>query len=137
MALRLVALGDSTVEGLMDLGADGSYVGWADRFARRLAVGHPGTTYANLAVRGQTSTEVRASQLDRALSLRPDVVLPMPDMRRLAPLVAVLRGRIAALNEVTREAGSTYGASRPRWPRPTGSTPRSGAPSRRRRPRRG
>ena len=34
MTCRLVALGDSTVEGLMDPGPDGAYVGWADRFAR-------------------------------------------------------------------------------------------------------
>jgi lysophospholipase L1-like esterase len=150
MALRLVALGDSTVEGLMDLGADGSYVGWADRFARRLAVEHPGTTYANLAVRGQTTGEVRATQLDRAVALRPDVALlvagvndvlrprmdvaelrdnllamhgalneagarvltfTMPDMTRVAPLAYLLRGRIERLNEVVREAGSTYDAT--------------------------
>ncbi len=150
MAVRLVALGDSTVEGLMDLGADGSYVGWADRFARRLADERPGTTYANLAVRGQTTSEVLDTQLDRALSLGPDVALlvagvndvlrprmdaallrdnllrmhgalheggahvltfTMPDMTRVAPLAYVLRGRIERLNEVVREAGSTYGAT--------------------------
>ena len=49
---RLVALGDSTVEGLMDPGPDGEYVGWADRFARILARRHPDLAYANLAVRG-------------------------------------------------------------------------------------
>jgi len=75
MALRLVALGDSTVEGLMDAGPDETYVGWADRFARRLARKHPDLAYANLAVRGQTSREVRTTQLDRALALRPDVAL--------------------------------------------------------------
>ncbi len=75
MARRLVALGDSTVEGLMDLAGDGSPVGWADRFAAVLAGEHPGLGYANLAVRGQTAREVLTTQLDRALSLEPDVVL--------------------------------------------------------------
>ena len=75
MTLRLVALGDSTVEGLMDPGPGDAYVGWADRFADRLADTRPGLLYANLAVRGQTSHEVRASQLDRAVALRPDVAL--------------------------------------------------------------
>jgi lysophospholipase L1-like esterase len=71
----LVALGDSTVEGLEDPDPGGSYVGWADRFARRLAHEHPDLTYANLAVRGQTSGEVLATQLERAVDLRPDIAL--------------------------------------------------------------
>jgi lysophospholipase L1-like esterase len=75
VATRLVALGDSTVEGLMDLGPDGAVLGWADRFAHRLAERHPGLLYANLAVRGQTAREVRETQLTRALELRPDIAL--------------------------------------------------------------
>jgi lysophospholipase L1-like esterase len=150
MPTRLVALGDSTVEGLMDFGPDDTFVGWADRFAERLARHDPGLLYANLAVRGQTAQEVRATQLERALSQRPDVVLlvagvndllkprlarealrddlltmfrrlresgaqvltfTMPDMARVAPLAALLRGRIAVLNEVIREAEASYGAT--------------------------
>jgi len=72
MPLRLVAIGDSTVEGLEDPGPDGVYVGWADRFAGHLDVLHPGLLYANLAVRGQTSREVRETQLRPALALAPD-----------------------------------------------------------------
>jgi lysophospholipase L1-like esterase len=75
MGIRLVALGDSTVEGLMDFGPGESFVGWADRFAHALAQRHPDLTYANLAVRGQTSRAVRDTQLPRALSLSPDVAL--------------------------------------------------------------
>jgi lysophospholipase L1-like esterase len=75
MAHRLVALGDSTVEGLMDPGPHGEYVGWADRFAATLAVRHPDLLYANLGVRGQTAEEVRTTQLPRALSMSPDVAL--------------------------------------------------------------
>jgi lysophospholipase L1-like esterase len=72
MSLRLVAIGDSTVEGLEDPGPDGGYIGWADRFAHHLNVIHPGLLYANLAVRGQTAREVRETQLRPALALKPD-----------------------------------------------------------------
>jgi lysophospholipase L1-like esterase len=72
MPVRLVAIGDSTVEGLEDPGPDGVYVGWADRFARHLDVIHPGLLYANLAVRGQTAHEVHETQLRAALALAPD-----------------------------------------------------------------
>ncbi|HEX4977582.1 MAG TPA: SGNH/GDSL hydrolase family protein [Nocardioides sp.] len=145
---RYVAIGDSTVEGLEDPGPDGVYVGWADRLARHLSAEHPGLLYANLAVRGLTAAEVRASQLAPALALRPDVAVvvagvndvlrprfdvtslredvhamhaalheagarvatfTMPDMSRVAPLARVLRGRIEALNEVTRETATRCG----------------------------
>jgi lysophospholipase L1-like esterase len=72
MPLRLVAIGDSTVEGIEDPGPGGVYVGWADRFARHLDVLHPGLLYANLAVRGQTAREARQTQLGPALALAPD-----------------------------------------------------------------
>ena len=72
MPVRLVAIGDSTVEGLEDPGPDGAYVGWADRFASHLNVVHPGLLYANLAVRGQTAREVHETQLWPALALAPD-----------------------------------------------------------------
>lgn len=75
MTIRLVALGDSTVEGLEDPGPGGRYVGWADRFASHLAREHSGLTYANLAVRGQTTTQVRQTQLGPALALQPDIAL--------------------------------------------------------------
>ena len=75
MTFRVVALGDSTVEGLEDPGPDGKYVGWADRFTRYLSRERPDLTYANLAVSGHTTREVRATQLDRALQLEPDLVL--------------------------------------------------------------
>jgi lysophospholipase L1-like esterase len=132
----------------MDLDADGVPIGWADRFAARLAEREPGLLYANLAVRGQTAREVRETQLDRAVELRPDVALvvagvndllrprlhrqelrenllacyramrdvgaevlsfTMPDMARVAPLAVVLRGRLAFLNEVIREAEQRFG----------------------------
>jgi lysophospholipase L1-like esterase len=75
LPLHLVAIGDSTVEGLEDPGPDGVYIGWADRFACYLNVIHPGLLYANLAVRGQTAHEVRETQLRAALALAPDFAL--------------------------------------------------------------
>jgi lysophospholipase L1-like esterase len=75
MSTRLVAIGDSTVEGLEDPGPGGVYIGWADRFAAHLDVIHPGLLYANLAVRGQTVREVRQTQLGAALALLPDFVV--------------------------------------------------------------
>ncbi|HSE55024.1 MAG TPA: SGNH/GDSL hydrolase family protein [Nocardioidaceae bacterium] len=147
---RYVAIGDSTVEGLEDPGPDGGYVGWADRLARHLRTAHPDLAYANLAVRGMTAREVRTTQLDRALSLRPDIAVvvagvndvlrprfdrealredllamhaalhdagarvasfTMPDMARVAPLAVVLRGRLEALNDITREAADRYGTA--------------------------
>lgn len=75
MPLRLVAIGDSTVEGLEDPGPGGVYIGWADRFATHLNVIHPGLLYANLAVRGQTTHEVRQTQLRPPLALAPDFVV--------------------------------------------------------------
>src|ERR1700722_12157168 len=69
-----VALGDSFTEGLADLGPDGTYRGWADRFAEILAVGNPRLRYANLAVRGKLLGEVVAEQLPPALAMAPDLV---------------------------------------------------------------
>lgn len=85
MPLRLVAIGDSTVEGLEDPGPGGVYIGWADRLASHVDVIHPGLLYANLAVRGQTTGEVRQSQLRAALALAPDfavVVAGVNDLLR-------------------------------------------------------
>ena len=48
-----VAVGDSFTEGMSDLLPDGSYRGWADLLAGRLAAGAPDFRYANLAVRGK------------------------------------------------------------------------------------
>jgi lysophospholipase L1-like esterase len=79
-----VALGDSFTEGLADAGPDGGYRGWADRLAERLALhraAQPGDgplatpfRYANLAVRGKLLAQVAGEQVDRAVSLRPDLV---------------------------------------------------------------
>jgi lysophospholipase L1-like esterase len=68
------ALGDSFTEGVDDLLPDGSYGGWADRVAERLAADRPGFRYANLAVRGRLLPRIVAEQVPVALRLRPSLV---------------------------------------------------------------
>lgn len=84
-----VALGDSFTEGMSDLLPDGSYRGWADLLAARLAAlprpaqddgdcgardGGSGFRYANLAVRGKLIRQISDEQVDAAAAMRPDVI---------------------------------------------------------------
>ncbi|MEU9980748.1 SGNH/GDSL hydrolase family protein [Streptomyces sp. NPDC050856] len=69
-----VALGDSFTEGMSDLLPDGSYRGWADRLAARLAARTPGFRYANLAVRGKLIGQIVDEQVDLAAAMEADVV---------------------------------------------------------------
>ncbi|HUP60899.1 MAG TPA: SGNH/GDSL hydrolase family protein [Thermoanaerobaculia bacterium] len=70
---RYVAIGDSTSEGLDDPDGHGGYRGWANRLAERLAALQGSVLYANLAVRGRTTRQIRDEQLARAVSMRPDL----------------------------------------------------------------
>lgn len=106
MALRYVAIGDSTVEGLMDPGHDGVYVGWADRLAGHLKAVHPDLLYANLAVRGRLALEVREEQLPLAVAMQPDIAVavagvndvlrPRFDADRLRDDLHAIHGELAA-----------------------------------------
>jgi lysophospholipase L1-like esterase len=69
-----VALGDSFTEGIGDPYPDGTYQGWADRFARQLAATSPGLTYANLAIRGKLLGQVIDEQVPAAIRLGPELV---------------------------------------------------------------
>ena len=70
-----VAMGDSFTEGLDDPYPDGSFRGWADLVAARLAVdAGPDFGYANLAIRGRLLDQVIAEQLPPTLAMRPDLV---------------------------------------------------------------
>jgi len=71
---RYVAIGDSSTEGLDDPDGLGGYRGWADRLAGHLARAQGELAYANLAVRGRRTRQVREQQLEAALALRPDLV---------------------------------------------------------------
>ncbi|GAA4054038.1 SGNH/GDSL hydrolase family protein [Streptomyces shaanxiensis] len=70
----LVALGDSFTEGMSDLLPDGSYRGWADLLATRMAALTPGFRYANLAVRGKLIKQIVEEQVGVAAAMRPDVI---------------------------------------------------------------
>ena len=75
-----VAVGDSFTEGMSDPDpeTDDAYIGWADRLAESLSdlahLEHLPFHYANLAVRGRLLGDVVGPQLDRALSLSPDLI---------------------------------------------------------------
>ena len=69
-----MALGDSFTEGIGDPYADGSWRGWADRFAGLLAAASPGLRYANLAIRGKILAQVVSEQVPVAVAARPGLV---------------------------------------------------------------
>lgn len=71
---RYVAIGDSSTEGLDDPDGRGHYRGWANRLAERIAAAQGSLLYANLAVRGRTTRQIRETQLEPALAMRPDLV---------------------------------------------------------------
>ncbi len=51
----------------------GGYRGWANRLAERIAAQQGSVLYANLAVRGRTTRQIRDEQLPPALVMRPDL----------------------------------------------------------------
>jgi lysophospholipase L1-like esterase len=72
---RYVAIGDSSTEGLDDPDGRGGYRGWANRLAAHVAAAQAGgLLYANLAVRGRKTKDVRREQLSPALAMHPDLV---------------------------------------------------------------
>jgi lysophospholipase L1-like esterase len=93
----------------MDFGPDDVFVGWADRFAQRLAERQPGLLYANLGVRGQTAHEVRETQLERAVAMRPDyalLVAGVNDLLRPRLHREELRDDLLACFRALREVGA-------------------------------
>lgn len=70
-----VAVGDSFTEGMDDAYPDGTYRGWADLVATRLAVEvGPDFGYANLAIRGRLFPAVVDQQVPAAIAMRPDLI---------------------------------------------------------------
>ena len=69
-----VALGDSFTEGMSDARPDGTYRGWADLLAQRLATRTPGFTYANLAVRGKLIGQIAQDQVPVAAGMGAELV---------------------------------------------------------------
>ncbi|MFD6419424.1 SGNH/GDSL hydrolase family protein [Streptomyces sp. NPDC060194] len=70
----LVAVGDSFTEGMSDLLPDGSYRGWADLLAARMAARTTGFRYANLAVRGKLIAQIADEQAGVAAAMGADVI---------------------------------------------------------------
>jgi lysophospholipase L1-like esterase len=114
---RYVALGDSSTEGLDDPIAPGRYRGWADRLAAHVARARadalPGSEpllYANLAVRGRKTRQVREDQLAPALAMRPDLATVFSGtndiIRRGFALTDVIAD-IRFMQRSLRDAGAT------------------------------
>lgn len=101
----LVALGDSFTEGMSDRLADGTYRGWADLLAGRMAAACPGFRYANLAVRGKLIQQIVDEQVAVAADMQADVVTlvgglndvlrPRCDMGRVRDLLTEAVERLA------------------------------------------
>ncbi|HEX5598454.1 MAG TPA: SGNH/GDSL hydrolase family protein [Micromonosporaceae bacterium] len=70
-----VAVGDSFTEGMNDSYEDGTFRGWADLVATRLAIeAGPEFGYANLAIRGRLFPAVVAEQVPPAVEMKPDLI---------------------------------------------------------------
>ncbi len=107
---RYVALGDSSTEGLMDVDGRGGYRGWSQRLAERITAAQGGLLYANLAVRGRTTREIREQQLERALALRPDLATLFSgtnDVMQARFDVAAFASDVREMQRALRGAGAT------------------------------
>jgi lysophospholipase L1-like esterase len=107
---RFVAIGDSTVEGLDDPDGRGGYRGWSNRLAERLAREQGSVLYANLAIRGRTTRQIRDEQLAPALAMRPDlaaVVGGTNDVLRRSFDAAVFQSDLTAMFSAFTSTGAT------------------------------
>lgn len=107
---RYVAIGDSTVEGLDDPDGRGGYRGWSDRLAAKIAFAQGSVLYANLGVRGRTTRQVRETQLDSALAMKPDLAIVVSgtnDLLRRRFDAAALRTDITAMQWAFVSSGAT------------------------------
>ncbi|HEY4177935.1 MAG TPA: SGNH/GDSL hydrolase family protein [Kofleriaceae bacterium] len=110
MFSRYVAIGDSSTEGLDDPDGRGGYRGWADRLAEHAARAYPGLQYANVAVRGKSAAEIKASQLATAVAMRPDlatVVAGMNDLLRRNWSAVRVAGEVGEMVHALRALGAT------------------------------
>ncbi|MFJ4776779.1 SGNH/GDSL hydrolase family protein [Streptomyces sp. NPDC088762] len=107
--LRYVALGDSQTEGMGDGDDLVGLRGFADRLAEQLAAINPDLLYANLAVRGRVTGQVRDEQLGPALALRPDlatVVAGVNDLLRPRFDAAEVAGQLEEMYAALTAAGT-------------------------------
>lgn len=102
-----VAVGDSFTEGMSDLLPDGSYRGWADLLAARLAAREPGFRYANLAVRGKLIGQIAEEQAPLAAAMGADLVTLVGGLNdALRPKVDMGRVRAHLVSAVEQLAPS-------------------------------
>ncbi|NUU22148.1 MAG: SGNH/GDSL hydrolase family protein [Streptomycetaceae bacterium] len=110
-----VAVGDSFTEGMSDPYPDtpghpgnGTYRGWADLLADRLATAHPGLRYANLAVRGKLIGQIATDQVPTAATLRADLTTlagGLNDVLRPRCDLAAVRGHLEKSATTLADAG--------------------------------
>jgi len=107
---RYVAIGDSSTEGVDDPDGHGGFRGWANRLAEAVAASQGGLLYANLAVRGRRTREVREQQLAPALAMRPDLATLFCGTNDLVSRSFDPDGvtdDIGAMQRVLRDSGAT------------------------------
>jgi lysophospholipase L1-like esterase len=107
---RYVAIGDSSTEGLDDPDGTGSWHGWADRLAAKVAETNPGLQYANLAVRGRLVGQIHDEQLPRAVELAPDLATVfggVNDLLRRSWELSRIIGHLEAMFEDLMATGAT------------------------------
>jgi len=126
---RYVAIGDSFTEGMVDPDPTDPtrFRGWADRLAEHLArhaVDHGKQfRYANLAVRGRKLGDVVGPQLERALSMEPDLVSMVGggnDILRPSVDLDALAARLEEAVVTIRATGSDVLLATPTDPREAG-----------------
>lgn len=78
-----MAVGDSLTEGVGDPIRGGGLRGWADRLAAAMHAADQSLIYVNLARRGLTTAEVRRTQLEAALAVKPDLASVLSGMNDL------------------------------------------------------
>ena len=94
----------------MDPDGRGGYRGWSQRLAERIGAAQGTLLYANLAVRGRTTREIRAQQLERALALSPDLATVFSgtnDVLRPRFDVAAFADDVRAMHNALRADGAT------------------------------
>ncbi len=94
----------------MDMDGRGGYRGWSQRLAERIATTQSGLLYANLAVRGRTTRQIREQQLERALALHPDLATLFSgtnDVMQRRFDVSGFATDVREMQRALREAGAT------------------------------
>lgn len=107
---RYVAIGDSTTEGLDDPDGRGGFRGWANRLAETIAAAQSSVLYANLGIRGLRTRQIRETQLEPALRMRPDLATVVSGTNDLLARhfdVHAFAADVEAMQRALQEEGAT------------------------------